>query len=67
MSLRNAFEDLATEATLEAVPDAIAMGDVGTTLANILIELKIITSFLQQGLNVRDEAQTYRNIPNTNL
>ena len=32
-------------------------------LLRILVELRILTAYVAQGLNVRDEAQTYRNDP----
>lgn len=54
-------------ATADATATALAQGDLATLLIDILTELKIITIFLQQGLNVQDDPSVYRNNPDNHL
>ena len=42
------------------LPVALGDGSVEYTLNLILIELRVITEFLKQGLNVKDDADLYR-------
>lgn len=60
-------EVVTAEATATATAAALTNSDIGVLLTDILTELKIITLFIQQGLNVEDEVEQYRKSPNTNL
>lgn len=45
----------------------VKLGDAEQTLQLILVELKVITEFLKQGLNIADDSATYRNDPSNIL
>lgn len=49
--------------TGKRLPVNLGDGTVEDSLRHILVELRVITEFLKQGLNIRDDADVYREDP----